>query len=499
MQQVDWEAFASGGVCQAVIDPRCAWVPPYSRTLGTDAIAWWKANGGHLFEWQELVVEGLLALDEADKFVASDDGLDVSRQNGKGVILQVVEGFVAFEYGAGHGYDVVMHTAHEFPTSLEHQMRLEAFIQDSPALHARVKDRGGYVHANGQESIRLKDGTRIVFRARTKGGGRGYSGDLLVWDEAMVIPDVVVGAQKPMLRASGGCFGHKTIYAGSAVDQEVHQHGITFARIREKGWAQSPRVSWHEWSAPFDHPSQLDDTLLHDRELWLQANPSMAEGLIAPETMADEIEVMPVRTAAVELFGVGDWPRTDGLEDTVIDIVTWDALAVDATVSTLQEPYCGAFDVSPERNGSISVAGRNLEGQFQGEIHEHRLGTGWMVDRIVQMDERGLFECWVCDATGPASSLIQPLRDAGLRVETVNATEHGQAYGRFLDMVADGQLVHLGSEEMRDAIRGAKPRPIGDGSYAWGRKHSTVNISPLVAMTLALGAASGIGAGLQVF
>jgi hypothetical protein len=155
-----------------LIEPRRVWVPPHSRSLGKDAVAWWKANGGHLYEWQELVLEGLLALDEVDKFVAADDGLDVSRQNGKGVILQVVEGFIAFEYGAGHGYEVVMHTAHEFPTSLEHQMRLEAFIQDSPALHAKVKDRGGYVHANGQESIRLKDGTRIVFRARTKGGGR---------------------------------------------------------------------------------------------------------------------------------------------------------------------------------------------------------------------------------------------------------------------------------------------------------------------------------------
>lgn len=480
-----------------MIEPRYRWVPPYHRTLGLDAIAWWKANGGTLFKWQELVIEGLLGLGEDDRWVAADDGLDVSRQNGKGVILQVVEAFIAFEYGTKHGYDVVMHTAHEFPTSIEHQMRLEAFIQDAPGLHAKVKERGGYVHANGQESIRLKDGTRIVFRARTKGGGRGYSGDLLVWDEAMVIPDVVVGAQKPMLRASGGCFGHKTIYAGSAVDQEVHVHGITFARIREKGLEKSQRVSWHEWSAPYDHPSELNDELLHNRDLWLQANPSMAEGLIEPETMADEIEVMPVRTAAVELFGVGDWPRTDGLEPSVIDIATWDALRRDDSV--LQAPYCGAFDVSPERQGSIALAGKNQDDQYHVEVHENRPGTNWMVDRIIEMDEAGLFQVWVCDGVGPASSLIAPLRERGLIVETINSTEHGQAWGRFVDEVGDSGLAHLGSEELRDAIRGAKPRPIGDGASAWGRRSSSVNVSPLVAATLAVGAACGIGAGVQVF
>ena len=145
------------------------------------------------------------------------------------------------------------------------------------------------------------------------------------------------------------------------------------------------------------------------------------------------------------------------------------------------------------------MGGLNQWGGFHTEVHEDRLGTGWMVDRICEMDEAGLFQVWVCDGVGPASSLIAPLRERGLIVETINATEHGQAWGRFVDMVNDGDLTHLGSDELRDAIRGAKARPIGDGASAWGRKSSSVNVAPLVAATLALGAACGIGAGVQVF
>jgi hypothetical protein len=114
------------------------------------------------------------------------------------------------------------------------------------------------------------------------------------------------------------------------------------------------------------------------------------------------------------------------------------------------------------------------------------------------MFESALVSFIVCDGVGPAASLVDSLRESGLPVETVNTSEHGQACGRLVDPVAEGGVVHLGSEELRDAIRGARSRPLGD-AWAWSRKSSSVDISPLVAATLALGAASGIGAGVQVF
>jgi hypothetical protein len=471
-----------------VIEPRFAWVPPCSSSLGPDAIAWWEAAGGVLFDWQKRVIVAMLGLDENDQWSSSEDGLDVARQNGKGVVLQVIEGFCCFELH----YPVVMHTAHEFATSQEHQFRLEDMIQNAPHLHARVKDSGGYKHANGQESINLKDGSRIIFKARTKMGARGYSGDLLVWDEAMVVPDTVVGSMLPMLRASKAKHGPKVIYAGSAVDQEVHEYGVNFARIRERGIAESPRVSYHEWSAPFDHPSELTDDLMRDRGLWPQGNPSIPDGLVSEDYMADEIERMPSRTAAVELLGVGDWPRTDGFEETIISLEAWDALEDQGSV--LQPPFCLAFDVSPERRTSIALAGRNQDDLFHVEIQECRPGTGWVVARLVEMVEKGEPEIVVCDATGPASSLLVALKEAGVKVETVSSAEHGQACGRLVDMINDGTLAHLGSSEIRDAIRGSKVRQLGD-AWAWARKTSSVDISPLVAGTLALGAAAGVGIG----
>jgi predicted Fe-Mo cluster-binding NifX family protein len=194
----------------------------------------------------------------------------------------------------------------------------------------------------------------------------------------------------------------------------------------------------------------------------------------------------------VELVGAGDWPQTDGRDVSVISLEKWDA-CMDPT-SKLQEPYCLAIDVSPERTTSIALAGMNQHDKFHTEIQEHKQGTSWVVPRVLKMLDRADIDCVVLDGVGPAASLILALREAGVEVEVVSTSEHGHACGRLVDLVEEDELAHLGSLELRDAVRGAKSRPLGD-AWAWSRKTSSVDISPLVAATLALGAAAGVTGG----
>jgi hypothetical protein len=414
-------------------------------------------------------------LDVEDQWATADDGIDVARQNGKGVILQVVEAYAAFELG----YPVVMHTAHEFATSQEHQLRLDSFIQDAPHLHSRVKERGGYRHANGQESINLKSGCRILFKARTTGGGRGYSADLLVWDEAMVIRDSVVGAQKPMTRASTARHGRKTIYAGSAVDKLVHEHGVNFARLRKRGLEQDPRVSWHEWSAEGD-PAEVTIEMLGDMALAHAANPSMADGLISEETVLDEIASMPPRTAAVELYGMGDWPPTDASVSGLFDAKRWAMLAGDVE---LESPTL-SVDVSPLRTWATIMGAKRVGDKVQIGVVHREAGTGWIVERMVELVEELRPERIVCDERGPAASLLDELAEAGVEVETIGTVEYTRACGMFFDAVEQGTLVHDGDPALEAAVRGAAQRTLAD-AWAWSRKHSRSDITPLVAGTIA--------------
>ena len=88
------------------------------------------------------------------------------------------------------------------------------------------------------------------------------------------------------------------------------------------------------------------------------------------------------------------------------------------------------------------------------------------------------------DPTGPAGSLLPRLEDVGVTVAQITAREHAQACGAFYDAVMDGSLRHLDQTPLNAAIAGARKRPLGD-AWAWSRKASSVDICPLVAVTLA--------------
>ena len=60
----------------------------------------------------------------------------------------------------------------------------------------------------------------------------------------------------------------------------------------------------------------------------------------------------------------------------------------------------------------------------------------------------------------------------------------------MVEHVQAGNLKHLGSPDLWNAIRAAGTRPLGD-RWLWSRKKSSADISPLVAATLALWAAIG--------
>ena len=455
--------------------PRVESVPPYLSSSGDEAVELAALAGLVLDPWEEHVLRHSLGEREDGRWAAFEVGLVVSRQNGKGAILEARELAGLFLLGER----LIIHSAHQFDTSLEAFRRLLSLVEDTPELDRKVKRVS---RSHGEEGIELKNGQRIRFRTRTKGGGRGFSGDCLVLDEAMYLPESAHGALLPTLSARPN---PQVWYTGSAVDQFVHEHGVVLARVRDRGLrGDSPSLAYFEWSAEGSDPSAAPDDVACSPEVWAAANPGLGIR-ISPSHVSNELASMDARTFAVERLGIGDWPPADGSGTwRVITQDDWAALADENSLAL--DPVCLSFDVTPDRAySSIAAAGSRPDGLGHVELVEHKRGTGWVAERLAELTRTHRVEKVVCDGSGPAASLLAALAQANIEVTVVSAKEHAQACGHFFDAVEQARFRHLGDPDLLAAVRGAVKRPLGD-AWAWSRKTSSVDISPLVACTLAL-------------
>lgn len=465
--------------------PRLSHVPEYASSTGGEAIELCEMAGLFLDDWQKFVLTHALGEREDKKWAAFEVGLTVPRQNGKGGILEARELAGLFLLKE----PLIIHSAHEFATSLEAFRRLEALIQNTPDLHRRVKPRG-YKHSHGEEGIELRNGQRVLFKTRTKGGGRGFTCDCLIYDEDMILAEAAHGATLPTLSARPN---PQVWYTGSAVDQTVHEHGVVKSRLRDRALrGNDPSLAYFEWSVEGDDPDKVSDTDVSDVGAWSRANPALGIRISA-EHVGRELRSMDSRRFAVERLNVGDWPDPEG--EGVQLVPNWRELA--DPHSEVVGDLAFAFDVSPDRSSAaIGVAGYRADHLFHIEVVDHRPGTGWITDRLVGLVEKHGSAAVTCDEKGPAGALIRPLANRGVKVESTNAGEYAQACGHFFDACGveggdEPELRHLGTTELAKALRGARQRPLGD-AWAWSRKSSSVDITPLVACTLALWRANEI-------
>jgi len=182
-----------------------------------------------------------------------------------------------------------------------------------------------------------------------------------------------------------------------------------------------------------------------------------------------------------ERLGIPDEPDVD---QQVIPADVWASL-VDPK-SEIATHRCYALDVSPDRRwASFAAAGRRADGRLHVEVGYHNHRTDWVRAYAVELFAKQHLPIRI-DKSGPAASFIATLREAGVEVDEVNTAEVSQATGQFIDAAMNDGLRHLNATSLNAALKGAVLRTSSDAAL-WGRRVSKVDISPLVAVTVAVG------------
>lgn len=424
---------------------------------------------------QELRLLNGMATRADGKWAASRVG-DFGGRQGAGktdtIIARILAGVMLL------GERLIIYTAHEFATANEIYIRLDRLFDDWDDLgNELVASHRG----NTNRGFELTDDRRILIKTRTGKTGRGFAkADLLIYDEAQhLMPEHVAGSGPAKLAHPNP----QSWYAGSGgLATSVKAWEMRRQALTKTGG----RLSYTEHTAQIVTVApggkiSLTDPDPSDRDAWALANPGLGRW-VTEEGMED------MRSELGALFpreGLCVWEPEPGADSSVIDLAAWSALGNEHSVPV--DGLQWALAVSPDRKwSSIGLAGRNSEGRPHVEWMHHRAGTAWVVDTVA--------EAWKSQRkpirihkSGPEGAFIAPLREKGVEVVEVSSSEAAQATGQLIDAVASGELVHKDQPSLDKAVGGADVRMSSDGAMVWSQRSSSVEITPLVAVTVALG------------
>jgi hypothetical protein len=108
-----------------------------------------------------------------------------------------------------------------------------------------------------------------------------------------------------------------------------------------------------------------------------------------------------------------------------------------------------------------------------------------VVPKLQEVLERYRGAKVIVDRSAWAASLADDIRAADIAVHETNAAEVSTAAGQFLEATLEQKFFHRDDPRLSAAMEGSRQRPIGE-RWGWDRKLPTVDVSPLIAASLAL-------------
>lgn len=448
-------------------DPTVFVFPEYDHSEILDCIDLNVAGKLDPFEWQVNVLRPWLGVDNQGRWTSPACGLSVPRQNGKSL------GVVAARcnYGMVVRGESVIYTAHLQKTATETFEIMRDFFQ-TPKLKKRVEV---IKSALGREEIKLKNGARIKFLARTRNGGRGQHGDLLIFDEAQELDSK---QQASFTFAISASRNPQTIYLGTPPD-EINDPGV-FRTIRKKALSgASKKTAWAEWSIP-EVPEDITD-----KRLWYLTNPSLGI-TIQESTIESEVEQMDNEEFSRERLG---WWCNSESQNQVISREDWDeCLTLEPPKPTSDEKM--AVGIKFTADGSkvaLSVAvkqGARVYVECLDYCNMSR-GISWLAEWLVDRKNKIALAC--IDGKSNTGTLIAKLNELGYPdkgKQVMSSSAVVSACSMFTNAVVEHELEHSQQSLLDESVCSAKRRYIGkDGG--WGFGNGKVDCAPAESVALA--------------
>ena len=422
--------------------------------------------------WQSQLGAVCLGYGASGKYVSTVGGIGLSipRQVGKTyfVLAMLVILCVLFP-----GLQVVW-TAHHLRTSTKTFTTLRGMCRRKK-IHPLVRSMRS---ANGEQQVEFTNGSMIMFGARSQGFGRGFDEiDVEVFDEAQILDTKALEDMVAATNQARHPHGALLFFMGTPPRPTDPSEAFESRRDRALS-GKSKNAVWLEIGA--DPKSDPDD-----RSQFPLMNPSYPV-----RTPADSLDRLRENLADDDSWnreGRGIWDAVGSSR--VIDEKSWadqgDAASMPVERLTL------SVEVPPgRRTAAVGLAGLRADGRWHVELDEERGGVDWAIPWVLARAAKNRLHAVVVDEM---SGLVEKRRDRHYLVGTDVLVTLAAAEGRdmaigcakFYDGIMEGSVFHTDQPQVNVALSVATKRPLA-GAWAWNRKDALSNISPVVAVTLAL-------------
>lgn len=479
--------------------PRIARVPEHTYSSGADAVDFMRLTGTEPDDWQEWVLEQALAERADGRFLPLEVGLIVPRQNGKNYVLEarMLSGVFVF------GETQIIYSAMSLKTARKAHRALVQLIRRTPFLLRRVlgykpgqapkADMKGIKSSGIEISIEFDNGAKIEFVTRTKDTVRGFTGDLVIIDEAYEVSADEIAAMLPTMAALTAEGSPQVWYTSSGP-----RAGSDFLRqLRARAEAPEGRerlLCYMEWSTSSDIETDVLKLEFPTEELveaLYEANPGAGRRITLEYMLETEWGGMTDTNFRVERLGI---PVPIGSDD-FIPSPAWTRCRDDELIAAVEDAgeveqglrdVRFAVDVAPDRSrAAIGLAGVRGDGRVHLEVVDQGDGVDWVPAAAHLLWRANPSFPIAVQMGSSAEDLVADIRRAGAPARPIALREYAAACGRLLDGIKGRQVAHVEQESLDAAVRAARPSYKGDTRFIWKRSHALADITPLVTVTLA--------------
>lgn len=442
--------------------PTCSHIIDYSKSLGSEAVQLYDMSGNTCQEWQALMLNDIMAVNDEGLWVHTKFGYSVPRRNGKTEILTQREiwGLFSGEH--------ILHTAHLTDTAHTAWERLKARLE---CIGVKIKTFKGY----GRERIEFPEtGGMIDFRTRTTSGALGQGYDLLVIDEAQ---EYTTQQQTALNYVVSSSKNPQTLMCGTP--PTAVSSGTVFRDFRDKTLqGESINAGWAEWSV--DHKTDV-----HDKEAWYHTSPSLGtiftERIVQDEINGDDIDFNIQR--------LGLWLVYN--QQSAISAPDWDGLKVETLPKFKSPLFAGVKYGRDGLNVCLSIAVKTDDGKIFVEgidCRDQREGNAWIINFLLKCNIKSV----LVDGASGLETFQRECKEQKLK--TVNAAtvkEVIQASSDFETAIANQTLCHMGQLALRQSVTNCKHRAIGSGGgYGYQTLDDDIEVALIESAVLATHACS---------